>query len=203
MKRRAPFGFDALARAVGPGKASSDFDFSPDIVPPKRKLTPAAVLVGFCEGRSGLELLLTKRASGMRHHPGQIAFPGGKMEVGETAERAAIREAKEEIGVPSDQVRILGRLAHHQSVTGFDIIPILARVEGRFPSVLQRSEVEELFSVPIHHVADSKIYRREGRFFRGIRRDYLVAPFGPYYIWGATARILFELARRLEALDAD
>lgn len=161
-------------------------------------MRPAAVLVGLIDGAAGPEVLLTKRSSRLRHHPGQIAFPGGKLDPGDaSAEAAALREAREEIGLPPGLVEILGRLPNHETVTGFDVVPVVARITGEFVPVAEAGEVAEIFRVPLAFVTDPERFRIEGRRWRGQRRRYFTVPYGPYYIWGATARILRGLADRM------
>ncbi len=185
----------ALART---GRDTSDYDLNPALaLAPGRSLRPAAVLVGFQPGPRGLSLILTKRASHLKHHPGQIAFPGGKLDAGETAEAAALREAAEEVGLGAGHVRLLGRLPPHETVTGFAVTPILAEIDPLFVPTLQAEEVEECFQVPFAHIADPRNFRIEGRVWLGQRRRYFTVPYGPYYIWGATARILKALADRM------
>lgn len=184
---------DALRRAADP---SSDYDLNPDAAPPDTPLRPAGVLAAFRadDGR----LVLTKRASGLRHHPGQIALPGGKVDPGDTdAIAAGLREAREEIGLDPAQVRVLGCLPPHRTVTGFSVTPVLAVIDGPFAPVPEAGEVQEAFDLPFAHIADPARYRVERRRWRGGWRSYHAAPFGPYYLWGATARILLGLARRL------
>ncbi len=187
---------DALAR---PGGDSSDFDLNPGFrMPEGRVLRPAAVLVALVEGRQGPDVVLTKRSARLKHHPGQIAFPGGKQDPGDpTPEAAALREAREEVGLDPAQVRLLGRLPVHETVTGFVVTPILAHVDGRFDPVPEAGEVDEVFRVPFAHLADPGRYRVERRIWQGQWRHYYAVPWGPYYIWGATARILRGLAGRL------
>ena len=156
----------------------------------------AAVLVAVTkDGR----LILTKRASHLAHHPGQIAFPGGKVDAGDaSAEAAALREAWEEIGLPQAGVAVLGRLSSHETVTGFQITPVLGVVRRAFVPVAEAGEVDEVFSVPLAHVLNPARYRIERRRWRGVWRRYYAVPYGPYYIWGATARILRGLADRVQ-----
>jgi 8-oxo-dGTP pyrophosphatase MutT (NUDIX family) len=179
--------------------ASSDFDLNPvAVLPPGRLLRPAGVLVVVWERPSGSALILTKRSSRLKHHPGQIAFPGGKVDEGDAGpEAAALREAWEEIGLPPDRVEVLGQLPEHETITGFRITPIVAHLTGEFTPVAEAGEVEEVFSVPLAHVTDPALYRIERRLWRGEWRRYYAVPYGPYYIWGATARMLRGLAERL------
>lgn len=192
---------DPIARlraATGAGVASSDFDLNPGQRPDGRTLRPAAVLIAFEPGAAGLRLHLTKRASGLKHHPGQIAFPGGKLEPEDDgAVGAALREAQEEIGLPASAVEVLGTMPTHETVTGFQVTPVLALIQSRFIPRPEAGEVEEAFTVPFDHVADRTRYIVESRYFRGVRRSYFTVPYGPYYIWGATARMLRALAERI------
>ena len=113
--------------------------------------------------------------------------------------RAALREAREEVGLEPSAVEVLGVLPAHRTVTGFAMTPVLAMIRGPFTPVPEAGEVEEAFTVPFAHVADPANYRLERRLWRGGWRSYHVAPWGPYYIWGATARVLLALAKRLSA----
>ncbi|MDG4646871.1 CoA pyrophosphatase [Roseibacterium sp. SDUM158017] len=176
-------------------RPSSDYDLNPGVqLPEGRRLRAAAVLIPVL----GSEVILTKRASHLKHHPGQIALPGGKVDgTDDGAAAAALREAREEIGLDPSNVALIAELPAHETVTGYTITPILARVRAEFAAVPEEGEVAEVFRVPLAFLMDPSNYRVEGRLWRGTRRNYYVAPYGPYYIWGATARILKSLADRL------
>lgn len=190
-----------LRAALGlDGPVSSDFDLNPGVVlPAGRVLRPAAVLVGVQDGPEGAEVILTKRASHLRNHPGQIAFPGGRQDADDPDIVAtALREAREEIGLPETAAEVIGRLPVHETVTGFEITPVVARIAAPGPFRPELGEVAEVFAVPLAHVMDTARFRVERRMWRGTWRNYYIVPWGPYYIWGATARILRGLAERVE-----
>ncbi|GHG82865.1 CoA pyrophosphatase [Pseudodonghicola xiamenensis] len=184
-----------------PGQASSDFDLNPEFrLPGGRKLRPAAVLITVTLATGVPQVVLTKRSSALKNHPGQIAFPGGKREEYDADAAAnALREAEEEIGLPHAMPRILGSLPTHETVTGFEVTPVLAVLDQPFTPVADPSEVAEVFEVPLSHLMQPDNYLIEARIWRGMRRHYFTVPYGPYYIWGATARMLRQLAVRLEA----
>lgn len=184
---------DALSRSGG---ASSDFDLNKDIKAPDATLIPAAVLLGI---RSETEtVILTKRSARLKHHPGQIAFPGGRQDPTDiTLVDAALREAHEEIGLPPAIVDVLGALPPHQTVTGFQVTPVVALITGNYVPRPEAGEVSEIFEVPLSHLVTPEMYRVEGRRWQGRRRLFYTVPYGPYYIWGATARILRAFAERM------
>jgi 8-oxo-dGTP pyrophosphatase MutT (NUDIX family) len=186
----------ALSRPSGD---SSDYDLNPDMVlPAGRHLRRAAVLVPVLAQGGHARLILTKRASGLKHHPGQIALPGGKIDDDDDGPiGAALREAWEEIGLPSENVTVLGLLPPHETVTGYHVTPVLGLVRDEFDPVPQESEVAEAFTVPLSHVTNPANFGIERREWRGVWRRYYAVPYGPYYIWGATARILRGLADRI------
>ena len=190
----------ALMRALAlPSGESSDFDLNPGLqLPPGRVLRPAGVLIAVRTGPLGAELILTKRSSRLKHHPGQIAFPGGKVDPCDDGPiGAALRESWEEVGLPQDRVTVLGTLPQHETVTGFLVTPVLGVVSGDFTPIPEAGEVEEVFTVPLAYVTAPANFCIERRRWRGEWRRYYAVPYGPYYIWGATARILRGLADRL------
>ncbi len=178
---------------------SSDYDLNPDVVLPEgRKLRAAGVLIALQHNPEGLRLILTKRNSALKHHPGQISFPGGKVDPGDDGPiGAALRESHEEIGLDPANVEILGTLPVHETVTGFNVTPVLGRVLADFHPVPEAGEVDEVFAVPFQHVLQLQNYQIQSRLWRGSVRRYFVVPYGPYYIWGATARMLRALAERM------
>lgn len=185
----------ALAQEAAP---SSDFDLNPEVVLPEgRKLRPAAVLLAFEATPEGGRLWLTKRSSALKHHPGQIAAPGGKKDDTDADLVAtALREAHEEIGLPPETVEVLGELPPHETVTGFAMTPIVGLLHKGFTPEPEAGEVAEVFHVPVSHVQNPANFMVHGRRWRGSRRHYFAVPYGPYYIWGATARVLRGLAER-------
>ena len=192
---------DRLRKALNrPARPSSDFDLNAAIsLPPGRVLRPAAVLLAVWLLPDGPRLILTKRASHLKHHPGQIALPGGKVDQGDDGVIAtALRESSEEVGLPPGLVDIAGTLPTHETVTGFLVTPVLGFVRGPFTPVPEAGEVEEVFTVPLDHVLNPAHYSIERRRWRNEWRRYYAVPFGPYYIWGATARILRGLADRVQ-----
>ena len=192
---------DQLLRGLAVSTSvSSDFDLNSNY----KNITfksprEAAVLVAVQIINDQPHIILTKRTAALKHHPGQIAFPGGKVEA-EDADvfSTALREAKEEIGLPSDKVEVLGSLAPHITITGFRIAPIIGLVSGTVALRRQQSEVDEIFLVPLSFLTDPRNYYVRARLDFGKCRKYYTVPYGPYYIWGATARMLRGLAERLQ-----
>ena len=181
------------------GAVSTDFDLTPDVhLPEDRVLRPASVLIPVQMVAGHAQLILTKRSARLKHHPGQIAFPGGKQDKGDAnPAAAALREAHEEIGLPPGLVQVLGELPTHETVTGYVMTPVLGFVRDSFDDKPEAGEVDDIFRVPLDHVINPANFRIEARRWQGRRRYYYAIPFGPYYIWGATARILRALAERV------
>ena len=183
-----------------PSGGSSDFDLNPDARPdPAPRLRAASVLVPLVERGGGLRLILTRRAALLKHHPGQVAFPGGKQDAADgTPLAAALREAREEIGLRPEDVEVLGHFDVHETVTDFTVTPFVGLVDAGFRPVIDRAEVDEVFEVPLAFALDPAHLQVHGRVWQGQMRRYYVIPYGPHYIWGATARMLKTLSDRMQ-----
>lgn len=172
-------------------KKSSDFDLSRLKTSSKPKLTAAAVLLPIMFQKEGPEVVLTKRAKTLKHHAGQIAFPGGKVEEFDLSEtQTAIRESFEEVGLQRKGVKVLGMLPRHETFTGYLISPFVGLISNPQKLKPEASEVSEIFSVPLKFLLNKDNMQVKRYKFNGIERGYFVIPYGPYYIWGATARII-------------
>jgi 8-oxo-dGTP pyrophosphatase MutT (NUDIX family) len=159
---------------------------------------PAAVLVPIVERDDELTVLLTQRATQLKNHAGQISFPGGRVELGDDGPRgAALREAKEEIGLDPSFVTVVGYLPDHVIVSGFLVTPVVAFVRPGFELLLDSAEVESTFEVPLSFVFDPGNHRIRRRRIgtSDYEIDVIDIPFGEHNIWGATAGMIFTLYR--------
>ncbi len=163
-------------------------------------LVPAAVLIAVRED-GGENVILTRRHDRMARHAGQVAFPGGGMDADdEDMLDTALREAEEEIGLPRDAVTPLGYLDCFETVSGFCITPVVARVAGHAPAfAASTAEVAEVFEVPLAFFLHPPNMVRTSMEYRGQRRPMVEFRFGDYRIWGATAAILTNLLDRMRA----
>ena len=161
---------------------------------------PAAVLVPIVNRDPVLTVLFTERSHDLPDHPGQISFPGGRIEPDDADEKiAALREAEEEVALPRDRVTLLGSLAEYDTVTGYRVIPIVGWVDPPFELKPDPVEVADVFEVPLSFLLDPANQKRHFRMIGELRRDYFAIPYGERYIWGATAAMLMILDRTLRA----
>lgn len=144
-------------------------------------------------------ILLTRRSDALSKHPGQVAFPGGRVEDGETPECAALREAAEEVGLDPRLPDIAGHLPEHMTGTGFRVTPVVAFLDPPLTLTPDPSEVAAIFEIPLATLLDPSAPRRQNREWRGAQREYWVWPHPEQLIWGATAKMLLTLSRLLRA----
>ena len=162
------------------------------------KVIAAAVLIPIVIRPTGLTVLLTQRTADLPSHPGQVAFPGGKVDPGDAGPlAAALREAEEEIGLDRRFVEPLGFLDGYQTGTGFRIVPAVALVEEGFSLRLNTREVADAFEVPLAFLLDPVNHLTHSREWRGKLRSFYAMPYGERYIWGATAGMIRNLYERL------
>jgi 8-oxo-dGTP pyrophosphatase MutT (NUDIX family) len=159
----------------------------------------AAVLVPIVDHPDGLTVLLTQRATHLKHHPGQISFPGGRIESHDPGPlEASLRETEEEIGLSREHVRFVGYLDPHLVLTGFWITPVVAFVQPGFNLTLDAREVAGTFEVPLAHILDVQNHQSRERMVGTVPLRVHDIPFGEHNIWGATAGILMALYRVLK-----
>lgn len=164
--------------------------------------SPAAVLVGVVPRSSGATVLLTRRTEQLRHHAGQVSFPGGRIESEDVSPvAAALREAHEEVGLDAGQVQVLGYLDPLATITGFCVQPVLALVQPEFVAQPDPVEVAEVFEVPLTLLLDPARLERIELQFGGRVRHVFQYRYAQQRIWGATASILFNLRQRLESTN--
>lgn len=194
---RLPRALHPLARPPeGPGWNHAELH---DLLPPGQPLRPAAVLVALVARAGGPQVLLTRRTEALRHHAGQIAFPGGRIEADDADPvAAALREAQEEVGLGAALSSPLGYLDPFVTITGFHVFPVVASVAGGFVPVPDPGEVAEAFEVPLGFLLDPANVHTLDVDFQGRRRQVLEFRYGGHRIWGATAAMLVNFRHRLE-----
>ena len=183
-------------RQAAPVAQPGDLHISP--IPAGARVTEAAVMVPLVRRSEGLQVLLTQRTAHLSDHAGQISFPGGRVEREDASrEETALRETEEEIGLGRERIKVLGRLPEYEIPSGFRITPVVGWVEPPFELRLDPFEVLAAFEAPLAHFLDPGSYQRREYRFRGRHRHYMAIPYQGRYIWGATAGMLYSLARML------
>jgi 8-oxo-dGTP pyrophosphatase MutT (NUDIX family) len=166
--------------------------------PPQPPLKAAAVLVPIVEHEGELTVLLTRRTDHLADHAGQVSFPGGRIEPEDAdPEHAALREAREEVGLPAEQVELIGRLDIYRTRTGFEVVPVVGLVRPPLALAPDPYEVAEVFEVPLSFILDPANHELHSRELRGATRHFYVLPYEGRNIWGATAGMLVNLAQVL------
>ncbi len=196
---------DSWSEAQAP--ARSDYDLNPEMRPASRVLRQAAVLVPIVVRAEGATVLLTRRSDTLNSHTGQVAFPGGRLDSGETALQAALREAHEEIGLLPERLRPIGLSDSHETGTGFRVTPVVAMLEPPFDLTLNPDEVADVFETPWDFLMDEANHRRESMIWQGAERFFWAMPWDDAgierYIWGATAGMIRALRTRFTRADED
>ena len=188
--------FDRLRRVFDEGHGVELADLRDDarFAPPE--IRPAAVLIAVTD-RPDPGVLLTHRPETMRAHPGQVAFPGGKLDPGEDALEAALREAHEELGIEPGSVRVIGASDRFVTGSGFDVTPVLGLIPPDLPIRPDPREVSSWFEAPLRFILDEANHVQKLGEFRGFERPYLEIDWQGHRIWGVTAAIIHNLSRRL------
>ena len=189
--------FDHLSALFEEGHKRDIPDLLSDAQFARGRATPAAVLIAVTD-RPEPGVILTQRPRGMRDHPGQVAFPGGKIDPGEDAITAALREAEEELAMPREAVQVIGASDCYVTGTGFEVTPVLAVVEPDLPLVPNPAEVEAWFEPPLSLLLNPESWTTNETFWRGDMRRYLEMDYEGFRIWGVTAAIIANLARRID-----
>jgi 8-oxo-dGTP pyrophosphatase MutT (NUDIX family) len=184
---------------VVPDKGDHELNLEMKALWAVRPIRPAAVLVPVVD-RAEPTVLLTQRAIHLPQHPGQISFPGGKIEPSdETPLAAALREAEEEVGLDASVVDPIGYLDLYMTTQGFRIVPLLARIAPDYRLTLNPAEVDEAFEVPLQFLMEPGNHQKHSRDWEGIKRYYFEIPFEHRKIWGVTAGILRNLYEKIYA----
>lgn len=193
--------FDRLADLFERGHRSDIPDLMTDArFATAERTADAAVLIAVTD-RPDPGLILTQRPSGMRSHPGQVAFPGGKIDPGEDAVAAALREAHEELNLDPAHVRVIGATDRYQTGTGFDVTPVLGVIPPNLPLVPNPGEVDSWFEAPLRLMLEREHWAEHEVFWNGAMRRYLEYHHEGFRIWGVTAAIIANLARRIEITE--
>lgn len=194
-------------RAHQLAESAGDHALNPDYAKEveTREFKDAAILFALVEGQPQPTVILTQRSDKLNNHSGQIAFPGGRIDNGETPVAAALREADEEIGLPAHSVEVLGTMGPYFSGSGYKIYPVVGIVKELPELTINEDEVAEIFHVPLSFLMDQAFHNIESLMFKGNERffytmpyqDNAVAPVVERRIWGVTAGIVRVIQERL------
>lgn len=202
-RRMAPGGPGPDASPGDRGRGDDDLNPEMRAEMAGRTLKPAAVLVPLVDRPDGMTVLLTKRTDHLHDHAGQISFPGGRIDAADAdAAAAALRETEEETGLGRAYIELAGQLDTYITRTGFEVTPLIGLVKPGFDLKPDTFEVAEIFEVPLAFFLDPGNRRIESRIWQERRRYFYVYPYRNYYIWGATAGMLNNLAEVLGDADA-
>lgn len=185
-----------LAHGQRRGPVPLDSDMRGAVLEPVTGLMPAAVLIAVTD-RAEPGVILTRRTDTLRRHAGQVAFPGGRLDPGEDAVTAALREAEEEIALPRTSVVLVGPADRYVTVTGFEVTPVIGVIPPDVPLTPAAGEVADWFEVPLAHLLDPANHLERETDWQGSRRSYYEIPWQDRRIWGATAAMIVNLSHRL------
>ncbi|NAZ53626.1 CoA pyrophosphatase [Vibrio toranzoniae] len=164
----------------------------------REQLRKAAVVVGLVDREDGLHVIFTKRAAHLKHHPGQVSFPGGKHELSDPSMQfTALRELHEEVGIRSDQVKVVGQLPALSTISKFYVTPIVVLVDPNYKAVIDANEVASIFEVPATYILDQAKLHSHTVNLRKIKHRVFAMPFQEHLIWGVTAQIIQSLQQHV------
>lgn len=165
----------------------------------KANLRKAAVLIPCVDRSDGLSVILTKRASHLKHHPGQVSFPGGKFEqFDKTLSNTALREAHEEIGLEPSKVNLIGQLPPLTTISQFSVTPFMSIIDENYHSHIDRNEVDYIFEVPASYLFDPKNLFTRKMKIKGVPHQIFAINYQQHFIWGVTAQIIQALQMQLD-----
>ena len=161
-------------------------------------LRQAAVVVGLVERDNGLNVIFTKRAAHLKHHPGQVSFPGGKYEQSDpTLQHTALRELQEETGIVKEQVKVIGQLPALNTISKFSVTPVVALIDPDYQPKIDRNEVDSIFEVPAEYVFDQANLHSHLVNFKQVKHRVFAMPYEDQLIWGVTAQIVQSMQQHV------
>ncbi|MEG3755328.1 CoA pyrophosphatase [Psychromonas arctica] len=166
----------------------------------QQPLKKAAVLMPLIQRSNGLHMILTQRAMHLRHHPGQVSFPGGRFEVTDVSlATTALRETEEEIGIAQDSIQLVGRLPEITTTSGYHVTPFVGFVTGNEQVVIDQSEVKSCFEVPFNYLLNNDNFVKQHLVANRKRHFTYCCAYQDHLIWGATAQMIINLQQQLQA----